>query len=131
MMMTTVTEDNFTKEVLHSSVPVLVHFRAPWCGVCRLISPVLAQVQAEWPVPVKLFDVNADENFKLANQYRLKTLPTLLYVEGGKVVQRLEGFVSRDDFREQLEAIACRYRLETAYSSRSVMGDLRRVNDEL
>ena len=121
MMMTTVTEENFTTEVIASSVPVWVHFRAPWCGVCRLISPLLAQAQAEWPVPVKLFDVNADENFRLANQYQLKTLPTLLYIEGGKITHRIEGIASRDDFRIRLGNIACRYQLETAYSSRSAL----------
>lgn len=114
-MMTAVTEQNFTQEVLASSVPVLVHFRAPWCGICKLISPVLTQFQTEWPVPVKLFDVNADENFKLANQYQLSTLPTLLYIEGGKIVHRLEGFASRDDFRSKLEGIAARYQLENVY----------------
>lgn len=111
-MMIAVTEKNFSQEVLASSVPALVHFTAPWCGVCKLIAPVLTQLQTEWPVPVKLFDVNADENFKLANQYQLSTLPTLLYIEGGKIIHRLEGFASRDDFRAKLEGIASRCRLE-------------------
>ncbi len=119
MMMTTVTEDNFNKEVLASSSPVLVHFRAPWCGVCRLATPILNTYQDAWPVPLRVFDVNADENFKLANQYQLTTLPTLLYIENGKVLHRIEGFESRDRLREQLGNIACRYRLENAFSSHS------------
>jgi thioredoxin 1 len=119
MMMMTVTDDNFQQEVLTSSVPVFVHFQAPWCGICRLISPILNSYQAKWPVPVRLFDVNADENFKLANQYQLTTLPTLLYIENGQVIHRIEGFESRDAFRNSLEDIAYRYRLENTFSSRS------------
>ena len=118
-MMTTVTDDNFQQEVLNSSVPVFVHFRAPWCGICRLISPILNSYQADWPVPLRIFDVNADENFKLANQYQLTTLPTLLYIENGHVIHRLEGFSSRDDFRDRLESITYRYRLENTFISHS------------
>ncbi len=119
MMTTTVTDDNFHQEVLTSSVPVFVHFQAPWCGICRLISPILNSYKTNWPVPVRIFDVNADENFKLANQYQLTTLPTLLYIENGQVIHRIEGFKSREVFRDRLEDIACRYRLENTFISRS------------
>ncbi len=113
-MMTTVTEENFDREVLASSVPTFVHFRAPWCGLCRLITPVLASIQAEWPGPVQLFDVNADENFRLANRYQLQTLPTLLYIEGGEIVQRIEGFQSREAVSARLKDLAYRHRIETS-----------------
>ena len=130
-MMTTVTEETFSQEVLASSDPVLVHFQAPWCGICRLIMPILDQLKSEWPVSVSLINVNADENFKLANRYQLKTLPTLLYIEGGKIIHRIEGIASRDDFRDRMEKIASRYRLETVYSSLAGGGELRALNDEL
>ena len=131
-MMTTVTEETFSQEVLASSVPVLVHFQAPWCGICRLIKPVLNQLKSEWPVPIRLLDINADENFKLANYYQLKTLPTLLYIEGGKIIHRIEGIASRDDFRNRIENIASRYKLESAYSSLSADGSERSaMPDEL
>ena len=130
-MMTTVTEETFSQEVLASSVPVLVHFKAPWCGVCRLITPLLSQITSEWPVAVRLFDVNADENFKLANYYQLKTLPTLLYIEGGKIVHRIEGMASRDEFRTRLEGIADRCRLESVYSTRLSAGELSVPYEEL
>ena len=103
MMMTTVTEENFNREVLASSVPVLVHFRAPWCGICRLASPILNSFQAELSDPLRVFDVNADDNLRLANYYQLKTLPTLLYVVNGEVVGRIEGFQGRDALCAQLE----------------------------
>lgn len=115
-MMTTVTDENFTREVLASSVPVFVHFRAPWCGLCRLITPVLNSFQAELPDKIRLIDINADENFKLANLYQLKTLPTLLYMENGQVLHRIEGFRSRELLRTKLEDIANRHYLENTFS---------------
>jgi len=115
-MMTTVTDENFTQEVLSSSAPVIVHFQAPWCGICRLITPVLHSFQLEWPGSIRVLDVNADENLKLANRYRLKTLPTLLYMEQGQVVERIEGFRSREALRARLDAIAQRHQLESTFS---------------
>ena len=117
VMMTTVTEDNFNQEVLASSVPVFVHFQAPWCGICQLISPILNSYKAKWPTQVRILEINADENFKLANQYQLKTLPTLLYIEKGKVIQRIEGFDSREAFRVHLDNLARRYHLESTFES--------------
>ena len=114
--MTTVTDENFAHEVLASSAPVIVHFQAPWCGICRLITPVLSAFQAEWLGSIRVLEVNADENFKLANHYQLKTLPTLLYIHQGQVLHRIEGFSSRESLRSRLEDIANRYRLESNYS---------------
>ena len=130
-MMTTVTEETFSQEVLASSDAVLVHFQAPWCGICRLITPILDQLKNDWPVSVNLININADENFRLANRYQLKTLPTLLYIEGGKIVHRIEGIASRDDFRVRMEKLASRYRLETVYSSLSAVGERQALSDEL
>lgn len=112
MMMTPVTEENFNREVLASSVPVLVHFRAPWCGICRLVLPTLDSFQSERTDRLRVFDVNADENLRLANRYQLRTLPTLLYIENGEVMGRIEGFQGRDALRAQLEDIVCRQRLD-------------------
>ncbi|MGD1898864.1 MAG: thioredoxin family protein [Phormidesmis sp.] len=114
--MTTVTDENFIQEVLTSSAPVIVRFQAPWCGICRLITPVLNTFQAEWPGFIRVLDVNADDNLKLANQYRLKTLPTLLYIEQGQVLHRIEGFRSREILRAKLYDIVQRQRLESTLS---------------
>lgn len=104
-MVFSVTEQTFFKEVLESPGLVLVNFGAPWCGLCRLIQPIIQRYHAQWNGEVKLVGVNADENFKLANTYRLKSLPTLLLFTGGEVVDRLEGFHNRDDFCKSLEVM--------------------------
>jgi len=108
-MVLSVSERTFTQEVLESPVPVLVNFEAPWCGLCRIIHPLLLQFQSQCGDEIKLVGVNADQNFKLSNTYRLKSLPTLLLIEKGIVKQRLEGFRGRDDFRLALEAIKLTY----------------------
>lgn len=104
-MVLSVSERTFTQEVLESPTPVIVHFWAPWCGLCRLINPLLMRYKSEWGEQVKLVGINADQSLKLANTYRLKTLPTIIVFQGGKVVHRLEGFQGRDDLRRALEKL--------------------------
>ncbi|MBE9206778.1 thioredoxin family protein [Nostoc sp. LEGE 06077] len=108
-MVLSVSERTFTQEVLESPVPVLVNFEAPWCGLCRIIHPLLLQFKSQCGEQIKLVGVNADENFQLSNTYRLKSLPTLLLVENGIIRHRLEGFRGRDDLRLALEEIRLTY----------------------
>lgn len=108
-MVLSVSERTFKQEVLESPVPVLVNFGAPWCGLCRIIQPLLLQFNNNFSDRIKLVAVNADENFKLANTYRLTSLPTLLLIENGKVCQRLEGFDKKEELRLALEAIKTNY----------------------
>lgn len=102
-MLLSVGERTFSQEVLESSQPVLVHFWAPWCGLCRMINPLLLRFQAECGEQVKLVGINADDNLKLANTYRLKNLPTLILFDNGEVIHRLDHFRSRDEVRIALE----------------------------
>ena len=111
-MVLLVSERTFTQEVLESPIPVLVNFEAPWCGLCRIIHPLLLQFQAQCGEEIKLVGVNADQNFKLSTTYRLKSLPTLLLIENGTIRHRLECFRSREDLRLALEDI------KVSYSSR-------------
>ncbi len=108
-MVLSVSERTFTQEVLESSVPVLVNFEAPWCGLCRIIHPMLRQFKAQCGEEIKLVGVNADENFKLSTTYRLTSLPTLLLIENGIVRQRLESFRGREDLLAALEEIKLSY----------------------
>lgn len=116
IMSLTADESTFSDEVLASSTPVLVHFWAPWCGVCRLIEPLLDSIQEEWLGNCRLVDVNADENLKLANQYRLTTLPTLMIFQDGSLRHRIEGFSGRDDLRMTLAGYLQRLNADLASS---------------
>ncbi|MDB9524702.1 thioredoxin domain-containing protein [Oscillatoria sp. CS-180] len=101
-MSLTANESTFADEVLGSKIPVIVHFWAPWCGVCRLVEPLLQSFQDEWLGKLRLVNVNADDNLKLANQYRLTTLPTLMLFQNGSLCHRIEGFNGRDDLKMSL-----------------------------
>lgn len=92
-----VNQTTFSQEVLGSSTPVLVNFWAPWCGVCRLVGPMLSELQAKWEGRIKLVHINADENIKLANTYKLTDLPTVILFDQGNIYCRLERFQSRKD----------------------------------
>ncbi|MFM7427851.1 MAG: thioredoxin family protein [Elainella sp.] len=89
----------FRQEVIESAIPVLVGFWAPWCGVCRLVNPMLSEIQAEWGDQIKLVSINADENLRLSSTHRITTLPTVLLFDRGTVLCRLDQFSGRDDFR--------------------------------
>lgn len=108
-MVLSVSERTFTQEVLESPIPVLVKFWAPWCRLCRNIQPLLWQFQQDCNEQIKLVEVNADQNFKLSNAYRLTTLPTLILIEEGKVLHRLDSFCEIDDIRLRLEEIRVSY----------------------
>lgn len=95
-------QSSFEREVLASSDPVLVHFGAPWCGPCRMIEPLLSRFQSEVGASLKLVGINADENLKLASHYRITTLPTLLFFEGGTLLHRLEGTYKREVLWDEL-----------------------------
>jgi thioredoxin 1 len=110
-MALTVDQTTFNHEVLGASVPVLVSFWAPWCGVCRMVNPVLLELQTQWQGQIKLVSINADENLKLANTYRLKSLPTIILFDRGNVRCRFEDFQSRDDFHNAAKNL--HFNLET------------------
>lgn len=98
-MLLTVNQTTFSQEVLGSSVPVLVNFWAPWCGVCRLVGPMLSELKSTWGEHIKVVSINADENLKLANAYKLTSLPTVILFDQGNLQCRLDYFKNRDDFQ--------------------------------
>lgn len=108
-MVLSVSERTFTQEVSESPIPVLVNFWAPWCGLCLNIQPILLQFESNCNKQIKLVGVNADENFLLANSYRLKTLPTLILFEKGQPRERFDSFCGRDELRLKLENIRLNY----------------------
>ncbi|MEG4862956.1 MULTISPECIES: thioredoxin family protein [unclassified Microcoleus] len=103
-MVLSVSERTFAQEVFQASTPVLVHFWAPWCGLCRAIDPTLKTFDAQWAGKVKLLGVNADQSLKLANTYRLTSLPTLILFEGDRAQFRFEHYQGREELRRTLDS---------------------------
>ncbi len=101
-MISVVNSSNFEQEVLHVSQPVLVYFWAPWCGLCKIVKPILENLQSEGNQQIKVVSINADENLKLANTYRLQDLPTLILFNNGDLIAKLDNFNNRDTLRHNL-----------------------------
>ncbi len=78
-------DSNFQKEVIESDLPCLVDFCAPWCGPCRMLTPVIDQVAKENEGKIKVGKVNVDENPQTASQYGIRSIPTLLLFKDGKI----------------------------------------------
>ncbi len=95
-------EANFEDEVLKSDIPVLVDFWATWCGPCRMIAPIIDQLSTELAGKVKVGKVDVDSNNGLASTYGVRTIPTLLIIKNGEVVDTMVGATSKDAIMQRL-----------------------------
>ena len=85
-----INKNNFQNEVLNSEMPVLLDFWAPWCGPCRMVSPIVDEIAAERG-DIKVGKVNVDEERELAGQFGVMSIPTLVVIKGGRVVNQMVG----------------------------------------
>ena len=96
-----ITKDNFETEVLKSDKPVLLDFWAAWCGPCKMLSPVIAQIAEKYDGKVKVGKVNVDEEIELANTFRVSSIPMVVVMKDGKATGSSIGYVPM----EQIEAL--------------------------
>ncbi|MAM42408.1 MAG: thioredoxin [Thaumarchaeota archaeon] len=98
-------ESNFGNDVLSSDLPVFVDFWAEWCGPCRAIGPVLESLADDFDGKVKVVKINVDENGKLATEYDVSAIPSLIIFKGGKEVDRIVGAGTKEMYAEKLNKI--------------------------
>ena len=101
---TPVTDQSFEKDVLGSSVPVLVDFWAEWCGPCRALGPKLEEIAGEMSSQVKIVKMNVDENPQTPGQYGIRGIPAMLLFKDGKQVGELIGNQPKDNITEFLKS---------------------------
>lgn len=99
----TITKDNFTKEVLEADIPVLVDFWATWCGPCRMIAPFIEEIAKEYEGKVKVGKINVDDEGELAVKFSIMSIPTVMVIKDGKVVNTAVGYRSKEQLVDLLK----------------------------
>lgn len=97
------TEENFEEEVIKSDIPVLVDFWATWCGPCKMLAPIIAQIADEKEGEIKVGKVDVDEEMELAAEYQVASIPTVLLFKNGEVVETSIGFKPKEQLLDMLK----------------------------
>ncbi len=101
----TLTSANFQAEVLDSPLPVLVDFWATWCGPCRMVAPIVAEIAAEKAGVIKVGKVNVDEEPELASAFRVMSIPMLVVMKDGRAVDTAGGYRQKEAVEAMLEGL--------------------------
>ena len=97
------TDNNFNSEVLQSEIPVLVDFWAEWCGPCKAIAPTVGEIANDYNGKIKVGKVNVDTNQKIALEYGIRSIPSLLIFKGGTILNQVVGSVQKDSITKLLD----------------------------
>lgn len=101
----TFTDANFADEVMKSDILVLVDFFAVWCGPCKMMAPVIEELAEEYAGKVKIGKFDVDENPIVSGQFNIQSIPTILFIKNGTVVDKVMGVQSKDKLMDKLDAL--------------------------
>ncbi len=99
-----VTDATFEAEVLKSNVPVLIDFWATWCGPCRMIAPAIEELAVEYDGKAKVCKIDVDNNQQIAQNYGIRSIPTLLIFKNGEVVDQIVGAVPKQQIESRIKS---------------------------
>ena len=100
------TDDNFDKEVLKSDKPVLVDFWAEWCGPCLMLGPVIEELAKDLGDKVKIGKLNVDQNQKTSQKYNVMSIPTVLLIKNGEIVEQFVGVQPKQVYEQAIQKVA-------------------------
>ena len=104
-MVIDISDQNFETEVLKSTLPVMIDLWAPWCGPCRMIAPVVESLAQKYDKKFKFCRLNVDENPQTAARYMIMSIPTLMFVKDGQVVETVIGAVPEQVLQRKVEEL--------------------------
>ncbi len=98
-------DENFNKEVLESSIPVLVDFTATWCGPCQRLAPIIEELAGEYRDKVKVGKIDIDQSSEIAGRYGIMSVPTVISFRDGKPLETIIGLNTKSYYKNRLDAL--------------------------
>ena len=103
--MLNITKSNFEKEIISSEIPVVLDFWATWCGPCKMLSPVLDELAAEYSDRARFCKVNVDDELELSARFGIASIPTLIFFKNGEILKKTVGYREKDELEETLKEL--------------------------